>query len=64
MSAVVDVPAALIAVNVKPQRLSGDVSLMQTVPLRCSAESFELLSRQGIALSVSFPCLGYACDML
>ena len=41
MSALADIPAVIVAVNVKPQRLAGDESLMQTVPLRCKGFSPE-----------------------
>ena len=60
MSAIPDVPAAMVAVNVKPQRLAGDESLMQTVPLRCTEDSpewnFVLYTKSGAADASK--CLG------
>ena len=57
MSGSADVPAAVVAVNVKPQRLSGDESLMTRVPLRCSAESLEwsgkMYTKRGAADAVN-----------
>ena len=35
------VPAAILAVNVKPQRLSRDECLMETVPVSCTSDSLE-----------------------
>ena len=41
MSAIADVPAAIVAVNVKPQQLAGEESLMRTVPCHCTEDSLE-----------------------
>ena len=51
---IAEVPAPLIAINVKPQRLSDNDCLIQRVPLKCSSEfrecNCELYTKAGDAV--------------